>query len=436
MHLLQRIRLLLGDLRRRPLERRILNETTRFYLSSGRFNGLPVKALRKRDRSEAIPGAVVALLEKGLLTLNFGDRHPNPHILAFPPEPIGEQLDKIADLLDDACLYPTRVHLGRIVNHSDYQGRPFTLRLALGEPQLTPVCFDLSVFEFYRNDPRYVCRHNDISGFISVADKYFGNPGMKERDQILLETLGFAYDSSMNRAVASLLWYLSELSPEHQQVWNAKALGSEFKIHPDYYRTAIVGEWQERISVFEAVLHEMRAVNDMARAMGRAPLFRSVPDADSRPAEFSFLIRPTLKEFNDFILACDKLLSENIDLGFFRDEVPREDRRERPDGSVEVIRRGSLSVLSEWLTTSVRMSDRTPIDLSMATLKEIRKLRQRPAHAADENEFDQEYFREQRRIIMDVYAAVRTLRLVFANHPRARSVTVDEFLVEPRIWTY
>ena len=66
--------------------------------------------------------------------------------------------------LDQVCAYPSSQQLKKIVNTTAYSDRPFTLRLALGEPQLCYESFDLSILEFYRNDPRYYYQHDDISG--------------------------------------------------------------------------------------------------------------------------------------------------------------------------------------------------------------------------------------------------------------------------------
>lgn len=233
------------------LQRMVLGTVTKQYLTSTRFNGMPVFGLLRRTGGSLaeLRRVLSSLIEKELVSLNFGDRHPNPHILAFPPESTSEQLTKLnSDLVKGACV--------------------------------------------------------------------------------------------------------SCLSPEHQQAWHGKILGPEFKLHPDYYRIAIIGDWRERISVFSALLLEMETVNRMAEAMGRKPLFRNVPSEDGRPRELTFLIRrPTQKEFNDFILAQDKLLSENINLGFFGSDVPLERVSVRRDGTTERTRKGSIAVLDEWVHT-------------------------------------------------------------------------------------
>jgi len=63
-------------------------------------------------------------------------------------------------------------------------------------------------------------------------------------------------------------------------------------------------------------------------------------------------------------------------------------------------------------------------------------MRQRPAHAVDEDRFDQKYFKEQRELIIEAYSAVRTLRLMFANHPDVESakIKIPDWLQEGKIW--
>lgn len=71
-------------------------------------------------------------------------------------------------------------------------------------------------------------------------------------------------------------------------------------------------------------------------------------------------------------------------------------------------------------------------------MREVRKLRQKPAHAINENIFDQSYFKEQRELIIKTYDSLRTVRLLLANHPLVKSaeIEVPEWLSKGEIWTY
>src|SRR5258708_4508842 len=108
----------------------LLERVTSFYTDSGDFNGLPVRSLDAN--LDKLRGSVRPLIEAGLLYVNYGDRHPNPHILAFEPEDQADQLQKLDEAdLEAACLYPTVSNMQTVVNLADYEGPPYTLELAL-----------------------------------------------------------------------------------------------------------------------------------------------------------------------------------------------------------------------------------------------------------------------------------------------------------------
>lgn len=84
-------------------------------------------------------------------------------------------------------------------------------------------------------------------------------------------------------------------------MWASKQVSQATYLHPDYYRTSIIGAFlPERLSVYQAVLIEMKTSNEIAAAMGRRPIFKN-DFMSSRPREFGYLLRPTVKEFNDWI---------------------------------------------------------------------------------------------------------------------------------------
>ena len=66
----------------------------------------------------------------------------------------------------------------------------------------------------------------------------------------------------------------------------------------------------------------------------------------------------------------------------------------------------------------------------------VRRLRQKPAHALNENIFDQQYFEKQRDVIEEAYKAVRTLREFLESHPSvmAADIQVPAWIQEGRIW--
>jgi len=415
----------------------ILGKITEFYLSSRDFNGLPVRNIVQhfKLKEDELKSILTSLIREDKISLTFGDIQPNPHIKAFEEEPKEKQIERLqGSNLEYICAYPSCAHLKKVVEPSKYHGRPFTLRLALGEPQLSFESFDLSVLEFYRNDPRYSYTNNDITGSICVRGEYFESEKMPSSDQVLLEHFGFSYNSELNRAVAVFLRYLSGLSPQHQQVWNAKIVEGDYKLHPDYFRSSILGEWPERVSIFDAFIEELHHINEMCKLMHRPPLFRD--ELGDKPRGFGFLIRPTLKEYNDFVHLLDKAISDNINRDFFLNDVPFEYEEIRSGGKVVVRQKGTIQILDEWLRLKFKSGDRKPIEKMIDTFKEIRKLRRYPAHKINEDVFDQKYFAQQRELIIKAYNGVRLLRLIFEKHPNVKEYKVPDYIKWGKIWNY
>ena len=406
------------------------------YFNSSDFNGLPVRELSGDFdiESPAFREILRGAIESNRITARFSG---NPHILAFSAMPKAHVLDAFdkAENLAYVCLYPHADSLRSSLRLSAYRDRPYDLELARGQGQFDFRAFDLAVLEQYRNDPRYSYETDFIHGQICIESAYYESTEVPEHDQILLQTFGFAYDDNLNRYVAVYLRYLSDLSPEHQRIWAAKEVTGKIKLHPDYFESTINGSWGSRLSIFEAFVMELQVVNEMSLIMGRKPLFRH-SYADGRPKEFGFLLRPTITEFNDFILLLDKMMSDNIDKAFFGTDVELEDEEERGDGKIVVKPKGTIQILEAWFSKLFQAGDSSPIDNMIATFKKVRKLRQKPAHRVNPDAFDQGIFRAQRDIVIEAYSAVRTLRLALANHPAVRSnpPDIDEQLFKGEIW--
>src|SRR5699024_508726 len=201
----------------------IIDEVTKHYWESGDFNGYPVSALKKQFslNDETARAIILDLIQARHIDVVFGNNHPNPHIKAFSDDTAEKQIEFLEELefSEYFCLYPSKETLAKAKQINSYSGEPYTQQLALGGGQLDFRVFDLSVLEYYRNDPRYHYQTDFINGQISVTDEHFESELMAEHDQVLLQSFGFAHDEDLNRAVAVFLRYLSDLSPEHQKIW-------------------------------------------------------------------------------------------------------------------------------------------------------------------------------------------------------------------------
>ena len=415
---------------------KILHEITRVYLESSDFNGISAEQLSRRlgVRFNALFDLLRELIAEKKVGVLYFNPFINPHIIRMGFESESKQIARLTNPETQAiCLYPRPAHLEEVVNRSAYRDEPYKLALALGSPQLAYRSFDLSVLEHYRNDPRYMYENDDIRGHIC-----YNSDQMSEGDQTMLEGFSFSYDSDLNRAVAVLVRYLARLTPEHQQIWKAKELEGDYKLHPDYYRNAILGEFSEGMSIFSAFVDELHLIYEMTQGMNRPPLFRKDygKDRDSKPRKFGFLVRPTLEEFNAFVLLLDKMISENINKKFFQKEVPYETEDERKDGKIQIRPKGTLQILDDWIRGHHSPDDWKHWDEAIQAFKEIRNKRQNPAHAIDEDIFDQKYFKEQRELMIGAYKAIRTLRMIFETHPQVSSLDLEipHYLQEGKIW--
>ena len=289
----------------------------------------------------------------------------------------------------------------------------------------------MRILEFYRNDPRYYYETDDIQGNISAKTER----GLDKSDETFLQTFGFAYDEGIkNRYVAVYLRYLADLTPEHQQRWKLEEFNGNTFLHPDYIRTT-GGNWPEKESIFNAFCAEMRIINEMTLKIFGERLFRKTYDRDNKPKKFGFLVRPTRDEYDDFVHLLDKMLSDNLNKEFFKGKVELTKLEKRGEVFIEQ-NKGTIVLLQEWLDKIVKFPDPKPKDDMIKTLKEIRDERSKPAHHVQDDKWDNKYFAEQREIIMRAYQAIRTLRLIFSNHPLAKSVNVPDWLCKGEIWTF
>lgn len=422
------------------MNQKILDKVIKKYIESDDFNGYPVSCLKKQFglNNEKAKTVIHDLIKSRHIDVMFGDIHPNAHIKAFSDTTAEKQIDTLKELefSEDFCLYPSKETLAKTKSLNDYSQEPYRKQLATGCGQFDFCVFDLSVLECYRNDPRYYYQVNFISGKISVTNEHFESKSMAEHDKIVLETFGFAYDKDLNRAVAVFLRYLYRLSPEHQQRWKGKELSGSYHLNPDYLNNSM-GYWtQLKMPIFEAFNKEMITINEMAQLIGKPPLFKNTYQNNDYDKSFGFLLRPTQFAFNDFVLLLDKLMSDNLNHDFFNQDLDLKEDHLRKDGKVEVIKKGTIVLLREWLNLYFNPKDPEPLELMLSTFKKVRKLRQKPAHSIQEDEFNQKYLKDQRLLIDEAYDAVRTLRLVLAGHPEVKKSPpeIDEFRLKYKIW--
>lgn len=419
----------------------VLDTVTKFYLESGDFNGIPLAELlddvaeAAAMTNDAVMSMLAVLVAEQKVSLVFSD--VNPHIKAFADLPQEDQLRRLEqDPIRDVCVYPTEATITGAVDVSEYDARPFTKRLLLGAPQLEPAYFDLHVLDAYASDPRYYYSFWDYAGSISVAGRHYESEDMPERDKVLLQTFGIGYDVDRNRVVVVFLRYLSDLSPEHQRIWQAHSRNDKCKMVYEYYQNSILGDWAEFVSVYQATLDAQRILNELAAAIGKPPLFLRTFTASDRPRGFSSLLRPTLKGYLEFVHLLDKMLSDNLNKDFFVGDVDLQNQVRRKDGKVEVTNKGTITLLDEWLRKVVRFPTEEPYTSIIGPLREVRKLRQQPAHAVVQDEYNMKYIQQQDELVSKVSRGMIGLCFVLSTHPRAKGYVLPNWLLEAKVKSY
>lgn len=403
-----------------------------FYINSKDFNGIPLQNLRSKFPEKELLEIVEELIKEGNVTISTSN---NPHIKLFPEKSIEDQLSEFEQNKGLICLYPSPSYLKKYIDPDKLKNEPFTRQLLLGKAQLEPIFFDLSVLDIYSTDPRYFIHSTDYSGSISIKDEFYLDDNVPDKDKISLDTFGLGYKKDGERVIAVFLRYLIDLSTEHQQIWNTYKLTEKCFIDPDYYKNTILGEFAERVSIYNAFIEELFQINEMCKLMGKPPLFKR-DFKDKRPDDFKIIFKPTLKNFKDFVLVLDKMISENINKDFFKGEIKLEDEITRKDGKTIVIPKGTIRLFKEWLESHFKPEEEQFFETIFHTIKSVREGRMDPAHKINENVYDKIYQDKQNELILNAYTAVRHIRLAFSNHPNVKDYKVPEWLYEGKIRRY
>lgn len=411
-------------------------QITMRYLDSSDFNGVAAAPLMDVAEQHSVDAeAVLAeLVAEGAVYANFGHEMVNPHIIGFPHQ---SAIDNLAELhrrggARSAVLYPTRDTLAAMSAGDRYPNAPYSAALALGHAQLESMFFQADVLGKYRDDPRYDYTL-DIGGEIRAQSS-------APIDTYLTTfSIGFDPDPIGHEIVVGVpLRYLHDLSPAEQAYWKSfEHTRQNWVLHPDWVRPHLMGEFPERVSPYTAILMEMSLVDALCDAIDYPKLFRSLYDGASRPTDYGYLIRPTKRELSNFIEQLNKLLIDNLDQRFFaRAGIPLTEERRDGSGNTYQGHRGTLNMLIEWMERTVRHDPDEMVPSAAATLKEIRRARSNTAHSLRENEYNPAVWGEQRRLVVEAYFAVRTVRQLLQSHPRASDVEVPEELDEPKVWPF
>lgn len=426
-----------------------------FFVNSSDFNGIPLRNISQKlnIEYEASIDLIKELVIEDIVSIQSST---NPHIIGFQHYPIESQLSileeakKIKAVIHSfgdfkissentefpICLYPSKIFLSKNRTLAEFGNACYTQQLALGEPHLKPIFFEIEVLDRYSNDPRFDFKFEDYSGRISCRYDENEKPIVRDEDDIFLKTFGLGFDENGNRLAVVYLRYLKDLTAEHQIYWKSREKSGNCKMLEEYHQNTIQGNWSSSYSIFSGFIGEQKCINDLTELIFSKALFRKTFEEENRPKEFTFFFTPTLKNYNDFILLLDKMISENINKDFFEGKVELFEYKELGNGLVEKQSKGTLQIFEEWLTSVFNVEGDGTISELFKPLKKIRRERQNPAHRISENQYDLKFTDKQKQIISDAYSVFRNLRNIFHQHPKAKSFEIPNWLENGKIKTF
>ncbi len=428
------------------MQKKIRDKIYDFFIESNDFNGIPLRRISEEfdiDYIESID-FVKKLVVENTVSIQSSS---NPHIIGFQHYPVDIQLrilDEAKTVTEEVerigeisfsfenteypiCLYPSQDYAKTNRDLSIYGTAEYTKLLAICEPQLSPRFFEIEVLERYSNDPRFDFEFKDYSGRIS--HKYDDDkPIVREEDQVFLETFGLGFDSKGNRLAVVYLRYLKDLTAEHQLFWRTKEVTGDCKMLEEYHENTIQGNWTFSYSIFSALIGELKCLTDLSEHTFGVKLFNKNFENENRPKEFTFFFTPTLKNYNDFVLLLDKMISENINKDFFRGNVELFELIPLENNQVEKKSKGTLRLLEEWLISTYNHPDQEIFKDIFKPLKKVRSERQKPAHKISVDDYDLKYVDMQKEMINDCYSSIRALRTIFQQHPKAKGIKIPDWL--------
>jgi hypothetical protein len=415
-----------------------LNRIIDFYLNSSDFNGIGANVILGNLRLDA-PDTLKKLVERGLVEV-YSTVYDNPHIKRLPALSIPQQLRFLGEACGDehVCLFPSVKTMRRRLPSNKYRTKPFSRFLALGHAQLETVYFQLGVLGRYQSDPRYIFRFDGLDGHISVKTAHYKGRDMAEADKVGLETFGLGTGPKGHRVIATFPRYLASMSSRHQQHWDSYRVRGKSKLEKNYALRGIWGHWTDGVSVYDALLEEIFHINKICQLIGLPNLFRRDYSRETRggedspldePKGFGLLMVPSKKHFLEFAQTLDKLISENLNTAFFTAQLVKlEEKTTRENGEVVAIQKGTLRLLEEWLTKYIRIEGENGPAIIIAPFKEVRRLRQSPAHKFVDDEFSIKYQGKKEELIVEVYRSVSNIRRFFQTHPKARGYEFPDHL--------
>lgn len=194
------------------MKENIENRIYSFFIESNDFNGIPLRQISEEFEIlyENSIDLIKELVKDEIVSIQSSS---NPHIIGFQHYPLESQLKILEDAKNNKvtiqkfgkitiasenaeypiCLYPSKQYLKSKRNLTEFSNSVYTKQLALGEPHLKPIFFEIEVLERYLNDPRFNFKFEDYSGRISCKYDENDKPILKRRRPNFCKNIWFGF---------------------------------------------------------------------------------------------------------------------------------------------------------------------------------------------------------------------------------------------------
>lgn len=403
----------------------LLKYVTEHYLTSGDFNGVAVYNMPSFD----IEDLVSLILSDQLFIITEND-DINIHINRNNCYSNKETQIASARKACGYAIYPTVAHLATL---DIREKEPFTDMIAHGAEQFRVMYFAIDILELYVNNPQYSIWDCGYIGNICVRDN--ANEDLLHSEYI--RDFGVAYPRTGprdgDRAIGVFLRDLSKLNLESQYKWRAFLLPdqSEFVVNSGFVKNLLLCEWVNKYWIFDALLDEIVLINSMCSSIGLPMLFRHEYSREEKELiGYRILLIPSSKNYYEYVSALEKIVIGNLNHKAFQREAmhikPINNRKE--DGTLK----GSIEMLEEWFSVNYFASNPEGNDAFKkyisGTFRNVRSIRQVPAHELYANKHDKGLYRKQNELMEEVYHAVRNIRMMFSRHPLASNIPIPDQL--------
>jgi hypothetical protein len=300
--------------------------------------------------------------------------------------------------------------------------------MAEGKGTLELAYFRYDVLESYRNDPRFEFRFNDYGVDIWLNDDLYMDESEPDADKTAIDHVGFAYDlskfdqsdpdSEIRRLVCAFYVDLCKLNAAHQLRWSTYEVEEQpdIKPHP-IWSGAQMGHWPDGTGPFERFFYELETLNKLFKKAHGEDLLGGT----GRPDDFGWILRPSQSEYDAFVHQLDKLLSENLRHKAF--EHLGIQRRNDADEVLGTLMRLDLTLERHGVPEDVRGEVLRPF-------RDVRRLRQKPAHAVRENVTSRTFVHHQASLLKEVTDSLEQLRRIWQTHPSNMGWKEPEFAAE------